>query len=71
MAGTQNQENQSGYPQHNLTICLHRPQGAMPNLKARRIKSNGVVDVAWRNQGDSLLIHVERLQDETFRITWG
>jgi hypothetical protein len=61
----------SVYTQHNVTICLHRPQGQLPNLQVRRIKTNGVVDVSWRNQGGSALIFIDRLQNETLRITWG
>jgi hypothetical protein len=59
------------YTQHNIRITMHRPPNRIPNLKIRRIKSNGVVDVAWRDQDHSTVIFLDRLQNETLRITWG
>jgi hypothetical protein len=61
----------SVYSQHNISICIRRPEGQLPNLRVRRIKTNGVVDVSWRRQENHALIFVDRLQNETLRITWG
>jgi hypothetical protein len=60
------------YPQHNVSIYFHFPQGnAVRNLQAKRIKSNGVVDVRPRDQGNSnFLLYLDRLENETLRITW-
>ncbi len=59
------------YPQHNNSIHMHFPPGhAARNLQAKRIKSNGVVDVRWRNQGNVFSMYIERLENETLRITW-
>jgi hypothetical protein len=62
----------TNYPQHNLAICIHCPQGHhLPGLQARRIKQNGVIDVPFRSQqNDTHTLRIDALQNEILRITW-
>lgn len=58
------------YTQHNILINFHLQGENLRNLRARRIKSNGVVEVGFRDQGNIQSIYIDRLQNETLRITW-
>jgi hypothetical protein len=59
------------YPHYNVAVSLHFPPNTSTrNLRARRIKTNGVVEMPWRNQGNVFSIFIDRLENETLRITW-
>jgi hypothetical protein len=59
------------YSQHNIAITFHMPHGRpLRDLRARRIKTNGVVDVSFRDQGNMRSLYIDRLQNEILRITW-
>lgn len=59
------------YPHYNITISIHFPPNHNNrNLRARRIKTNGVVEMQWRRRENVCHIFIDRLENETLRITW-
>ena len=60
------------YPQHNVEIVLHcQPGHDLRNIQVIRIKNNGVVEEKFRSQGEGVQsLYIDRLQNETLRITW-
>jgi hypothetical protein len=62
----------SVYAQHNLSLYLHFPDGVtIKKLRARRQKSNSVIDVALQYEGSARYLFIDRLEkNETLRVTW-
>lgn len=59
------------YPQHNIEINIHFSERRPSNIKVRRIQNRGVVSIPVENSGTtSIKASLERLQNETLRISW-
>ena len=60
------------YPQFNVELMLHcQPHQDLKNLQVIRIKNNGVVEVSFRSTSEGVYnMYLDRLQNETVRITW-
>ncbi len=58
------------YPQRNVHVKVHFGTGSScTDIKARRIKVNGVITVPVDN-ADGCYVHVQHLYNETLKISW-